>query len=98
MTHAIRVAVTTTATARATPSRKPVDSPLRSSRIEGSWSPISTNSSAFRRKVSSDHSAKPCWRTSGDASVGAHHPRATPAVTAAITPETCAASAGTYAA
>ena len=45
---------------------------------------MSTNRIALSRNVRSDHSANSCWRTSGVVISGAHHPSATPAVTAAV--------------
>ena len=96
--HTMRVPITTPETAAAVPSRNAGDSPESPSRIAGSCRPIRTNRIALSRKVRSDQSAKPCWRTAGDAIPGAHHPIAMPVVTAATTPEAPSASAGMYAA
>ena len=56
-THAIRVRITARLTAAAWPSSVHGDSPESPSRISGSCSPISTNSSALSRKTSVSQTA-----------------------------------------
>ena len=92
--HTSRVRITAALTATAHSSSSPAGRALSPSRIDGSCSPISTNSSALSRKTSVSQTAKPWIRMRAVEIRGARQPSTMPAVTAASTPETCSASAG----